>query len=177
MHVPGRGLGTALRALGGDGITWSGSATRFLRQAAAWGAIDVLPAIAGRIPLSDQLRSAGATYEHALTELVCAAQNSGQLRPDIGAGDLPLLLASLRRHPLDQHHADLPARHLAVLLDGLRQHPDNTTLPGQPFTTSDVTASTSTPKPDLDRDVATRVAMDSAQVACPIPKPLVFWPP
>jgi hypothetical protein len=45
-------------------------------------------AIAGRIPITDQLLAARPDHDAALTELVTAAQQAGQLRHDIGSGDI-----------------------------------------------------------------------------------------
>jgi len=61
---------------------------RFIRHALDQGAGALLPAIAGRIPITDQLLAARADHDAALTELVTAAQQAGQLRHDIGSGDI-----------------------------------------------------------------------------------------
>lgn len=64
------------------------SPVHFIRHALDQGAGALLPAIAGRIPITDQLLAARADHDAALTELVTAAQQAGQLRHDIGSGDI-----------------------------------------------------------------------------------------
>lgn len=112
---------------------------RFLGEAIEFGA--VLPTITGSIPLTEELRQHAITYDTALHDLVAAAQQAGDLRADIGAGDLPLLLlATARRLPLTDPGLESAARrrHLALLLDGLHARPDNTALPDEPVTARDV---------------------------------------
>ncbi|HEX3787451.1 MAG TPA: TetR/AcrR family transcriptional regulator [Pseudonocardiaceae bacterium] len=76
-----------------------------------------------------------------LDELVRAAQAEGQLRPDIGPGDVKVLVSLLLRHlggPPDERAAQLVTdRALAIMLDGLRAQPGST-LPGCPLSSDDV---------------------------------------
>lgn len=69
--------------------------SRFMHQAIQDGAGAVLPAIAGQIPATSELRTAGADYIDALSDLITAAHRTGQLRQDTGAGDIPLLFICL----------------------------------------------------------------------------------
>jgi len=82
-----------------------------------------------------------ATSTPPLTELISGAQRSGQLRNDIGAGDIPLLFICLtspyaRTHPA--FTATVRHRYLTLLLDGLRTGQGTTPLPGQPITGHDI---------------------------------------
>lgn len=69
-----------------------------------------------------------------LDSMVRAAQDSGALRPDIGSGDIALLLSmvlrGVRNAPGDVVR-DAPARYLTLILDGLQARP-GTPLPGRP---------------------------------------------
>lgn len=76
-------------------------------------------------------------FQHALMDvldrLVHAAQEDGQLRKDVGTGDVAVLVSLLlRRMPVPaEHSADaLTDRVLALLLDGLRPRPGSS-LPGE----------------------------------------------
>jgi AcrR family transcriptional regulator len=69
-----------------------------------------------------------------LDELVRRAQQEGAMRPEVGAGDLAVLLALVLR-PLPGALAATDAlaeRHVAVVLDGLRAGPGER-LPGRPL--------------------------------------------
>lgn len=73
-------------------------------------------------------------------ELVHAAQADGALRPDVGTGDLILLISLLTCHlpELPGHLGrTLPARYLELTLDGLAAAPA-ARLPGVPITASDL---------------------------------------
>jgi hypothetical protein len=71
-----------------------------------------------------------------LDGLVRRAQHEGAMRPEVGAGDLAVLLALVMR-PLPGALAAatdrLVDRHIAVVLDGLRVRPGER-LPGDPLT-------------------------------------------
>jgi AcrR family transcriptional regulator len=75
-----------------------------------------------------------------LDELVERAQREGAMRPDVGVGDLAMLLALVLR-PLpgglagaSEHAVE---RHVAVVLDGLRARPGDP-LPGRPLVLEDL---------------------------------------
>ncbi len=74
-----------------------------------------------------------------LDTVVRAAQREGALRPDVGTGDVAMLLSLLlARTPAAGGPAWLdPERALALMLDGLRARP-GTALPGRPLTIEDV---------------------------------------
>ncbi|NBE80276.1 TetR/AcrR family transcriptional regulator [Micromonospora rubida] len=75
-------------------------------------------------------------------ELVHAAQADGALRPDVGTGDLILLISLLTCHlpELPVHLGrSLPARYLELTLDGLAA-PSAAPLPGVPVAASDLGA-------------------------------------
>lgn len=74
-----------------------------------------------------------------LDTVVRAAQQEGTLRPDVGTGDVAMLLSLLlARTPADSAPACLAAeRALALMIDSLRAH-RATALPGRPLTVEDV---------------------------------------
>lgn len=115
--------------------------SRFMSEAVEQGAGALLPAIAGRVPATDEILAARAEHDAALSELVAAARGSGGLRDDIGVGDIPLLFTCVTRpvvHAAPEFAATLRRRYLAVVLDGLRANESRATLPGHPLTQEDV---------------------------------------
>lgn len=74
-----------------------------------------------------------------LARIVAGAQREGELRPDVGAGDVAVLVSLLlKRMPAPQDSADLVTdRVLTLMLDGLRARPGSP-LPGRPITTDDL---------------------------------------
>lgn len=83
-----------------------------------------------------ELRSAGETWLDVLTRIVEGAQVDGALRPDVGPGDIALLLSQLAR-PVAGVSGELavtvPARFVELMLDALRARPGSR-LPGSPIT-------------------------------------------
>ncbi|MTD59339.1 TetR/AcrR family transcriptional regulator [Amycolatopsis pithecellobii] len=73
-----------------------------------------------------------------LDRIVVSAQQEGALRPDVGSGDVAVLVSLLlRRMPVPTDRvAMMTDRILALLFDGLRAQPGG--LPGQPITPSDL---------------------------------------
>ncbi|MHA6624119.1 TetR/AcrR family transcriptional regulator [Pseudonocardia sichuanensis] len=70
-----------------------------------------------------------------LDDLVGRAQREGAMRPEVGVGDLAVLLALVLRPlpgPLAAVTEQAVERHVAVVLDGLR--PGGEPLPGRPLT-------------------------------------------
>lgn len=66
-----------------------------------------------------------ARLDHALQTLLERGRDAGEVREDVDATDVILLLGALSRVPADQW--DPRARTLVtIILDGLRQHPDTT---------------------------------------------------
>ncbi|GGS25704.1 TetR family transcriptional regulator [Streptomyces rubiginosohelvolus] len=76
-----------------------------------------------------------------LNRLVRSAQSDGDMRPDVGTGDLALLIALLLR-PIPGLHTELSQRSadraLDLMLDSLRARDDNQQLPHQRITTADL---------------------------------------
>ncbi len=74
-----------------------------------------------------------------LDRTIKTAQAAGTMRPDVGAGDVAIMLSQILRQPTDDH--DLAAlafdRTLSIMLDGLRTRPGES-LPGRPITAEDL---------------------------------------
>ncbi|WP_254553124.1 TetR/AcrR family transcriptional regulator [Kitasatospora sp. MMS16-BH015] len=86
------------------------------------------------------IQAAKDRLDAAVTELVSRAHASGQLRADVGAGDLVVALAQLTRPLPGSACLDLEPyahRYLQLLLDGLRA-PAATELPGRATTLEDL---------------------------------------
>ncbi|MER7082533.1 transcriptional regulator, TetR family [Saccharopolyspora kobensis] len=87
--------------------------------------------VLGSDPALAEVRSEMLTI---LDSMVRAAQETGALRPDIGSGDVALILSmvlhGVRNVPGDIRR-DAPARYLTLMLDGLQARPGST-LPGRP---------------------------------------------
>jgi len=78
--------------------------------------------------------------EQLVAEVMDRAKAAGQLRPDVGVGDLMVAVAQLSRPPAgtDCFGADrFVHRHLQLFLDGLRA-PARSTLPGTAVTMEDL---------------------------------------
>src|SRR5579884_3528467 len=110
-----------------------GALTQYMHAALDLRVSAVLPALLGRISFDDEkimaLRDASA---HVIQAMIERAQAEGMLRPDVGFGDISLLLIRLARPlpgPFPRALSDhLAHRHLALVLDGLRA--DHDPLPG-----------------------------------------------
>jgi AcrR family transcriptional regulator len=75
-----------------------------------------------------------------LDGLVRAAQANGSLRPDVGSGDIGVILSIVLQGvhiAPDDIRRDAPARYLTLMLDGLQARP-GTPLPGRPVTNADI---------------------------------------
>jgi AcrR family transcriptional regulator len=104
----------------------------------------VIPVLAERVPMDDaELVAARDRSQAALERLVRTAHEEESLRPDVGSGDIGLLM--IRMTPplpvalsLEDNHR-LSHRHLEVVLDGLLSFlaVDNT-LPGRPLELSEL---------------------------------------
>jgi len=127
-------------ALAEESDAWE-AFVRFMGEAVEKGAGALLPAIAGRVPVTDEILAARADHDSALSGLVVAAQEAGDLRGDIGAGDIPLLFTCVTRpvvHASPEVAATIRRRYLAVILDGLRTEGARSPLPGHPLSQADV---------------------------------------
>ncbi|MFC5722026.1 TetR/AcrR family transcriptional regulator [Streptomyces gamaensis] len=88
-----------------------------------------------------ELLAARDRLDGRIEELMAAARASGQLRPDIGLGDLMIAVAQLTR-PLPDgkgcaHFDEFAHRHLQLFLDGLMA-PARSELPGTAATLEDL---------------------------------------
>jgi hypothetical protein len=90
----------------------------------------LLPLVGGRLPATDEVRTAAERLRAALVDLVDSAHRAGVLRADFTSADIPLLLEHLApRIPVSGERAtSLHLRYLDLVLAGLRP-PD----PGQPM--------------------------------------------
>jgi len=86
------------------------------------------------------LEAARTRVEHLVEEVMTRAKSAGQLRPDVGVGDLLIGVAQISRPPAgtDCLVADrFVHRHLQLFLDGLMA-PARSELPGAPATLEDL---------------------------------------
>lgn len=102
----------------------------------------VMPMLARRVQMDDELAAAHFDSQNAMETLVKAAHDEESLRPDVGAGDIGLLMIRMTP-PLpvalsaeDNHR--LSHRHMELLLDGLLRFLAVDTLPGRPLSLSDL---------------------------------------
>lgn len=103
----------------------------------------VMPVLADRIPMDEELLAARRTSREAVEALVAAAHREGSLRPDITSGDIGLLIIRLTPPlpgaiaPEDNHR--LSHRHLELLLDGLLRFVSTEELPGPAISVDQLT--------------------------------------
>ena len=86
------------------------------------------------------LEAARERVEQLVAELMDRAVRAGQLRPDIGVGDLMIVVAQLSRPPAGTDcvvNDRFVHRHLQLFLDGLRA-PAPSVLPGSAVTVEDL---------------------------------------
>lgn len=131
-----RRLGEEARAARAEEPTAWDAFRRFLNAVAELQAGDrsLVQLVAGRVAADDELRAAQSELLGEMTALIEAAQAEGTLRPEIAAGDVPLLLSGLGRSIwiAGELAPALTERYLAVILDGLRA-PAARPLPGRPL--------------------------------------------
>lgn len=86
------------------------------------------------------LEAARKRVEEFVQELMDRAKQAGQLRPDVGVGDLMIVVAQLSRPPAGTDcvvNDRFVHRHLQLFLDGLRA-PAHSVLPGTAVTVEDL---------------------------------------
>lgn len=161
--VPGAALDVEVVRVGeGLGVAVAGVAERddtLAEEPTAWQALVRLMSRSRSLRLTLQLAmlspEAGATIRGdpltmrlrddlmaTLDEIVRRAQQEGSLRPDVGAGDVAIMLSLLLRRIPNESGVDgaiMLDRVLALILDGLRAG-HATTLPGRPITSRDISA-------------------------------------
>lgn len=125
---------TAIRA--GTDDPWS-ALERFIRFVVDLQVTDraVAQFIGGRINGSPQLREQRDALFEAVGEIVRDAQHAGQLRPDVDASDIRMLVTTVARSLWHDSPATrrVLQRYLALILDGLRAA-GHTPLTGPPLT-------------------------------------------
>lgn len=113
---------------------------RFMHDAIDLRVSAVMPVLASRLAMDEELQEARRATREAQTELAEAAHREGSLRPDVTAGDIGLLIMRLTpplpstMPPEDNHR--LSHRHLELVLDGLLRlfHDDRLPGPAMSFT-------------------------------------------
>jgi AcrR family transcriptional regulator len=97
----------------------------------------VMPILAERILTDTELTAARDASQNAIAALVKAAHDEGSLRPDVGSGDIGLLMIRMTPplpvniSPEDNHR--LSHRQLELVLDGLLRFLAVDSLPGRPL--------------------------------------------
>jgi AcrR family transcriptional regulator len=97
----------------------------------------VMPILAERVLMDAELDAARDASQNALAALVKAAHDEGSLRPDVGSGDIGLLMIRMTPplpvdiSPEDNHR--LSHRQLELVLDGLLRFLAVDSLPGRPL--------------------------------------------
>ncbi|WP_131740840.1 TetR/AcrR family transcriptional regulator [Actinomadura roseirufa] len=110
----------------------------------------VIPALLERIPLDDrEIDAVRAESAAAVQRLIGAAHLSGDLHPDVGFGDIGLLLVRLSRPlpgaiPRDVGDR-LAHRHLDLAVNGLRAWPGRPTVAGPALTETGLRSLTDPP--------------------------------
>ncbi|MPZ85156.1 MAG: TetR family transcriptional regulator [Actinophytocola sp.] len=103
----------------------------------------VMPVLAERITMDDELMEARRLSREAQNALASAAHEEGSLRPDVTAGDISLLIIRLTpplpgTMPAEDNHR-LSHRHLELLLDGLLRLSHDDGLPGPAMSINELT--------------------------------------
>lgn len=97
----------------------------------------VMPMLTERVLLDDEVAAAREASQRGLAAVVQAAHDEGSLRPDVGSGDIGLLMIRMTPplpvtiSPEDNHR--LSHRHLELMLDGLLRFLAYDSLPGRPL--------------------------------------------
>jgi AcrR family transcriptional regulator len=107
----------------------------------------IMPMLASRAAEDEELLSARDESNRALETLVKAAHDEQSLRPDVGAGDICLLVLRVTRPlplPIDpEDNRRLSHRHAELFLDGLLRFLAVDSLPGKPVHVTDLDLMTS----------------------------------
>jgi AcrR family transcriptional regulator len=127
-------LATAAREALEDADPWEGISA-FLSRAAEWQANDraLAEVMAAGPHVVERAAQDREDLHQAVAKLVERAQAAGKLRPDIVAGDVPMLMCGLGRATRVGSAGPTMSwrRYLAIMLDGLRS-PGSSTLPDAP---------------------------------------------
>jgi AcrR family transcriptional regulator len=113
----------------------------------------VMPALAERLTMDDELMAARQNSREAHEALITAAHSEGSLRPEVTAGDIGLLIMRFttplpgRISPSDNHR--LSHRHLELILDGLPSFLSQDNLPGPEIPFDDIIPIGANPNPPV----------------------------
>lgn len=103
----------------------------------------VMPAIAGRIPVDEELLEARRLSNEAHVAVATAAHEEGSLRPDVTAADISLLIIRFTPPIPGKLSPDvnrrLRHRHLELVLDGLLRFLNHDNLPGPGMSCAELT--------------------------------------
>ncbi|MFG3259443.1 TetR/AcrR family transcriptional regulator [Streptomyces sp. NPDC048172] len=140
LSVTDRIAGRAKEAMDEEGSPFE-ALRRYVRGAAEERIGALCPMLSERFDRADPALDAAATRVEDLTRLLLErAQEAGEVRADIGVGDVTVALSQLTR-PLPgvatQGLAPFAERHVQLYLDGLRA-PAKSELPGQAATLEDL---------------------------------------
>jgi AcrR family transcriptional regulator len=125
LHVLARVAAEARAALAEESDSFRALA-RYLHRSLDLRIAAVMPVLNGQVDLAhdDELRQARDDLAPQFEAIVRAARRSGQLRTDVGAGDIGLMVIRLARPlpgPFSREFDDVAAhRQLDIMLDGLR---------------------------------------------------------
>jgi AcrR family transcriptional regulator len=135
LHVLGQVTAEARTALAEESDSFRALA-RYLHRSLGLRIAAVMPVLDGRMDIEhdDELKRARDDLASLFEAMVRAAWRSGQLRTDIGLGDLGLMVIRLAlplRGPFTREFDDAAAhRQLDIMLDGLRGEHARGTAPG-----------------------------------------------
>ena len=121
-----------------DGLVRLMSSSRSLRMIIRLALVD--SEVWAAVRHSEQIRGYRDAIMRVLEDLVRDAQAEGTLRPDVGAGDVAVLVSMLIRRvpaPTEEVAERIGERVLVLILDGLRAS-QRTPLPGEPVTADDL---------------------------------------
>lgn len=129
-------IGVAEAALTREGDPWA-SVVWMCEQLLAQEQADrgLSQVLVSRTPGATHLHDARTRLPNAVAAVLRRAQQAGQVRPDVGEGDVAVILQLTSRLPADQGGSALARRYLTLFLDALSVGPARRSdLPGGPPT-------------------------------------------
>ncbi len=115
--------------------------SRYMHNAIDLRASAVMPLLAGRVPMGDELRVARQRGRDAIDALVSRAHREGSLRSDVSTGDIAMLIIRMSM-PVPgvspEENRGLSHRHLELLLNGFLHFLAVDGLPGPAMSVKDL---------------------------------------